>query len=135
MNRYFQPKCMPESDAPFTQVVIDDTYAHLAGIVAADFAEGQSVLGDANNETHAVMTMIGNILTELDLSFAQVVRTDIHLANLDDFDDMDAAYRDFFEPGKYPARTTTESRRLFGDSLVEVTCMVRLTATQTKPQA
>lgn len=135
MNQYFQPKCMPESDAPFTQVVIDDTYAHLAGIVAADFAEGQSVLGDVKNETLAVMTMVGNILTELDLSFAQVVRTDVHLASLDDFDAMDAAYKSFFEPGKYPARTTTESRRLFGDSLVEVTCMARLSATQTKPQA
>jgi 2-iminobutanoate/2-iminopropanoate deaminase len=126
MNRYFQPNCMPESEAPFTQVVIDDTYAHLAGIVAADFPQGQAALGDANNETRAIMTLIGNILAELDLTFAQVVRTDVHLASLDDFDAMDAAYREFFETGKYPARTTTESRRLFGDSLVEVTCMARL---------
>jgi len=126
MNQYFQPKCMPESDAPFTQVVIDDTYAHFAGIVAADFAEGQAVLGKANNETRAIMTLIRKILAELDLSFAQVVRTDVHLANLDDFDAMDAAYRQFFEPGKFPARTTTESRRLFGGSLVEITCMARL---------
>lgn len=126
MTRYFQPKCMPESEAPFTQVVIDDTYAHLAGIVAADFPQGQSALGDANNETRAVMTLIGKILDELNLTFAEIVRTDVHLANLDDFDAMDAAYREFFETGKYPARTTTESRRLFGDSLVEVTCMARL---------
>jgi 2-iminobutanoate/2-iminopropanoate deaminase len=126
MNRYFQPKCMPESEAPFTQVVIDDFYAHLAGIVAADFPVGQAALGDANNETRAVMTLIGNILDELDLTFAQIVRTDVHLANLDDFDAMDGAYKTFFEAGRYPARTTTESRRLFGDSLVEVTCMARL---------
>ena len=128
MNRYFQPNCMPESDAPFTQVVIDDTYAHLAGIVAADFPQGQAVLGDANNETRAVMALIQNILAELDLGFADVVRADVHLANLDDFDAMDTAYREFFQPGNYPARTTTESPRLFGDSLVEVTCMARLAA-------
>ena len=117
---------MPESNAPFTQVVIDDSYAHLAGIVAADFPEGRAVLGIANNETRAVMTLIGNILAELELTFSAVVRTDVHLANLDDFDAMDAAYREFFEVRKYPARTTTESRRLFGGSLVEVTCMARL---------
>ena len=117
---------MPDSHAPFTQVVIDDTYAHLAGIVAADFPQGQSVLGDAKNETHAVMTLIENILAELNLGFSQVVRVDVHLASLDDFDAMDAAYREFFEHGKYPARTTTESVHLFGDSLVEMTCMVRL---------
>jgi len=126
MNRYFQPKSMPESSAPFTQVVIDDTYAHLAGIVAADFPEGRLVLGDANNETRALMTLISSILAELELTFANVVRTDVHLANLDDFDAMDAAYSEFFSPGQYPARTTTESGRLFGDSLVEITCMARL---------
>ena len=126
MNRYFQPECMPKSNAPFTQVEIDDTYAHFAGIVAADFPEGRTAPGDANNETRAVMTLIGKILAELDLSFADIVRTDVHLANLDDFDAMDAVYKEFFEAGKKPARTTTESRRLFSDSLVEVTCMARL---------
>jgi len=117
---------MPESNAPFTQVVIDDTYAHLAGIVAADFPEGQLVLGDANNETRAVMILISSILAELDLTFANLVRTDVHLANIEDFDAMDAAYGEFFSPGQYPARTTTESVRLFGDSLVEITCMARM---------
>ena len=126
MIRYFQPKCMPDSSAPFTQVVIDDKYAHLAGIVAADFPEGQAVLGDVSSETRAVMTLISSILAELDLTFARVVRVDVHLANLDDFDSMDTAYREFFPAGQYPARTTTESRRLFGGSLVEVTCMARL---------
>ncbi len=129
MIRYFQPRCMPESNAPFTQVVIDDTYAHFAGIVAADFPEGRSVLGDVSNETRAIMTLIRNILVELDLSFPEIVRIDVHLASLDDFDAMDAAYREFFEPGKYPARTTTESPHLFGDCLVEMTCMVRLSDT------
>jgi len=117
---------MPDSSAPFSQVVIDDTYAHLAGIVAADFPEGQAVLGDVNSETRAIMTLISSILAELDLTFANLVRVDVHLANLDDFDAMDAAYRDFFPAGQYPARTTTESHRLFGGSLVEVTCMARL---------
>jgi 2-iminobutanoate/2-iminopropanoate deaminase len=54
------------------------------------------------------------------------VRVDVHLANLDDFDAMDAAYGEFFEAGEQPARTTTESRRLFGNSLVEITCQARL---------
>ena len=126
MIRHFQPQCMPESAAPFTQVVIDNTYAHLAGIVAADFPEGQAVLGDANAETRAIMTLIGNILKELGLSMDRIVRSEVHLADLKDFDAMDAAYREFFEAGRFPARTTTESTKLFGGSLVEVTCTVQL---------
>ena len=124
----FQPQSMPESTAPFAQVVVDDRYAFLAGIVAADFPAGELVLGDVAEETRAVMTMIRNILGEINLDMDAVVRTEVHLASLNDFDAMDAAYREFFVAGEFPARTTTESRALFGNSRVEVTCQARLLA-------
>tara|TARA_Y100000588_G_C13617334_1_gene653868 strand:- start:214 stop:597 length:384 start_codon:yes stop_codon:yes gene_type:complete len=123
---HIQPKSFPESAAPFSQAVLDDTYAHLAGVVAADFPEGQAVLGDAYEETKAVMTAMATMLEELGLSLERVVKTDVHLADLVHFDEMDRAYREFFELGKFPARTTTESPKLFGGSLVEVTMMARL---------
>lgn len=126
MIRYIQPEAVPESAAPFSQIVMDDTYAHLAGLVAADFPEGQAVLGDVGEETRAVLKAIRGMLKEIGLDMDRIVRTDVHLANLDDFDAMDAAYREFFGDGRYPARTTTESARLFGESLVEITCMARL---------
>ena len=123
---HIQPTAVPESAAPFSQIVMDDTYAHLAGLVAADFPEGQAVLGDVGEETRAVLTAIRGMLEEIGLDIDRIVRTDVHLASLDDFDTMDAAYREFFENGRYPARTTTESARLFGGSRVEITCMARL---------
>ena len=45
---------------------------------------------------------------------------------------MDSAYREFFDAGNEPARTTTESPRLFGDSRVEITCQARLKAADVK---
>ena len=126
MMRHIQPKAVPESAAPFSQVVIDDLYAHFAGLVAADFPEGQAVLGDVGRETRVVLTAIRNMLEEIGLDMDRIVRSDVHLASLDDFDTMDQAYREFFEPGRFPARTTTESPRLFHGSRVEITCMARL---------
>ena len=126
MIRHIQPKAVPESAAPYSQVVMDDTYAHFAGLVAADFPEGQAVLGDVGEETRVVLTAIRNMLAEIGLNMGCIVRADVHLANLEDFDTMDDAYREFFENGHYPARTTTESRRLFNGSRVEITCMARL---------
>lgn len=123
MIRRLQPGAVPKSDAPFSQVVIDDHYAHLSGLVAADFPEGLAVLGDVGEETRSVLRKIKSILEELELGLQYVVRTDVHLASLDDFDAMDAAYREFFKGDRYPARTTTESPRLFGGSKVEITCM------------
>ena len=126
MIQYIQPNCVPESEAPFSQIVMDDNYAYLAGLVAADYPEGQSVLGDVGEETHSILTTIRNMLQEIGLDMDRIVRTDVHLVDLDDFDAMDLAYRSFFEKGKYPARTTTESPRLFGGSRVEITCTARL---------
>jgi 2-iminobutanoate/2-iminopropanoate deaminase len=126
MIRHFQPSCIPESEAPFSQIVMDDNYAYLAGLVAADFPEGQAVLGDISEETNSILTTIRNMLQEIGLDMDRIVRTDVHLVDLDDFDAMDLAYRNFFEKGRYPARTTTESPRLFGGSRVEITCIARL---------
>lgn len=126
MIQHIQPKTVPESAAPYSPIVRDDTYAHLAGLVAADFPEGRAVLGDVAEETRAVLTAIRSMLQEIGLEMDRIVRADVHLVTLDDFDIMDAAYREFFETGLYPARTTTESARLFGGSRVEITCMARL---------
>ena len=126
MIKHLQPKAVPASSAPFSQVVMDDRYAFLAGLVAADFPEGLEVLGEAGAETRAVLGVIRDVLAEIGLSMDRLVRVDVHLADLDDFNAMDTAYREFFDAGSYPARTTTESRRLFGDSRVEITCQARL---------
>ena len=40
MIKRIQPDAVPESDAPFSQIVLDDCYAYLAGLVAADFPHG-----------------------------------------------------------------------------------------------
>lgn len=126
MLRRFQPKAVPLSKAPFSQVVMDDHYAFLSGLVAADFPEGRAVLGDVGAETRAVLTVIRSILAEMELGMDRIVRVDVHLSDLDDFDAMDSAYREFFDLERQPARTTTESRRLFGNSRVEITCQARL---------
>ena len=126
MIRRIQPNAIPESDAPFSQIVLDDCYAYFAGLVAADFPEGVAVLGDVAAETRVVMAAISEMLKEVGLGFEDVVKADVHLSDLSDFDAMDAAYREYFPPRVYPARTTTESPRLFGGSKVEMTVQARL---------
>jgi len=126
MIKRYQPGSVPESRAPFSQVVIDDHYAFLSGLVAADFPEGQAVLGDVGAETRTIMEAIQSILGEMGLGMDRIVRAEVHLCNLDDFDVMDNVYRTFFQVREYPARTTTQSDRLFGGSRVEITCQVRL---------
>ena len=126
MIKRVPPNSIPESNAPFSQIVLDDRYAYFAGLVAADFAHGLAVLGDVSAETRVVMGAISDMLEEVGLNFEDVVKAEVHLADLSDFDAMDAAYREYFPPKVYPARPTTESPKLFGGSKVEVTVQARL---------
>ena len=119
------PELVETSDAPYCSAVLDDNYAFLAGVVAADFPEGRRMLGDVGAETTAVMTVIKRELEQIGLSTAAIVRCDVHLTDLKDMPAMNAAYRVFFEDGAYPARTCTQSGALFGGSMVEITCIAR----------
>ena len=96
---------VPVSGAPFSQMVTDDRYAYLAGLVAADFPAGQAVMGHPGEETTAVMQAISKILNELGLNCSDIVRVDVHLSDLDYFDQMDEAYRSFLKARNFlPAR-------------------------------
>ncbi len=119
-----------DSDAPFTSVVLDDRYAFIAGVVAADTVAGQMLLGDIAAETREVMETIGKLLAKVDLSMNDIVRVDVHLTDIHQMDTMNQVYRTFFEDGAYPARTCVQSEGLYGGSLVEVTCVARLRETQ-----
>ena len=114
--------------AAFSNVVIDDNYAFLAGLVAADVNRGLAVVGDVGAETTVVMETVKLLLGKIGLEMSDIVRCDVHLTDMHDIDVMDEAYSCFFEAGHYPARTTTQSGALFGGCKVEVTCQARLDA-------
>lgn len=119
------PAIVCEDPAPYSNVVLDDDYAFLAGLVAADLPEGRAVMGDTAAETEAVMTAVGRLLGEVGLGYADIVRVDVHLADLGDMPAMNAAYARFFEGGPLPARTTVEAAALVEGSRVEITVMAR----------
>ncbi|MEM8688428.1 MAG: RidA family protein, partial [Pseudomonadota bacterium] len=85
-----------DSDAPFTSVVMDEHYAFIAGVVAADTVRGQAVLGDVAAETREVMTTIAELLAEIGLAMGDIVRVDVHITDIAEMDAMNAVYRTFF---------------------------------------
>jgi len=119
------PDLVENGSAPFSNMVMDDDYVHLAGLVAADFPDGRPAVGDVAAETTAVMDCIGRMLDKVGLGVSDIVRTDVHMVDLDAMSAMNAAYAAFFPNGDYPARTTTQSAALFGGCQVEITCVAR----------
>jgi len=116
---------LPEPVFPGSHLVMDDRYAYLSGLVAADLPGAEAVIGDVRAETELVMRQVGRLLALAEAEFEDLVRVDVHLVNLSEIEAMDAVYAGFFPGGRFPARTCTESRRLYGGCRVEITCMAR----------
>jgi len=111
--------------SPFSHIVLDDYYAYVAGRVAADIPGGETVLGDVRAETRLVLESIAFTLAAHGLDMDTIVRVDVHLVDIDEIGTMDEIYAEFFATGGFPARTCTQSTKLFGGSRVEITCVAQ----------
>jgi len=91
----------------------------VSGQIPLDPATGQMIDGDISAQTHRVLDNIGALLAAGGLTFADVVRTTIFLADLSDFTSVNAVYGTYFsEPA--PARATVQVARLPKDARVEI---------------
>ena len=125
MRRHLDSPRLEPGTSPYSHVVIADRDCFIAGIVAADIPGGEAVMGDVEAETDLVMRTICNILADHGMDVADLVRVDVHLADLDDIHAMDRAYGRHLDREATPVRTTTQSAKLHGGSRVEITCMGR----------
>ena len=84
-----------------------------------DPATGNLVEGDIAAQTRRVFENIGAILSAAGLTFVNVVRTTVFLADMNDFAAMNQVYATYFsEP--YPARATVQVARLPKNARVEI---------------
>jgi 2-iminobutanoate/2-iminopropanoate deaminase len=87
--------------------------------VPIDPATGQMIDGDIAAQTRRVFENIGALLTAGGRAFADVARTTVFLADMNDFAAMNEVYGQYFsEP--YPARATVQVARLPKDARVEI---------------
>lgn len=125
MRRHLDSPRLNPRTSPYHHVVIADRDCFIAGIVAADIPGGEAVIGDVEAETDLVMRTIEGILADHGVGMADLVRVDVHLLDLDEIHVMDRAYGRHLDPESMPARTTTQSGKLYGGSRVEITCLAR----------
>jgi 2-iminobutanoate/2-iminopropanoate deaminase len=90
----------------------------VAGQIPLD-PNGNLVEGDVVVQSRRVLDNIGAILKAAGLTFANVVRTTVFLADLNDMAAMNQVYATYFsEP--YPARATVQVARLPRDVRIEI---------------
>jgi 2-iminobutanoate/2-iminopropanoate deaminase len=109
----------PKAIGPYSQAIHAGPLLFLSGQVPLDPATGQLVEGDIAAQTRRVFENLGAVLKAGGRSFADVVRTTVFLADMNDFAAVNEVYGQYFsEP--YPARATVQVARLPKDARVEI---------------
>lgn len=108
----------PPAAGPYSHAVITGGLVYTAGQAGLDPATRQLAQG-IEAQTRQALRNVAAILEAAGSSMANVVKTTVFLANMDDFQAMNAVYAEFF-PENPPARTTVQAARIPLDALVEI---------------
>lgn len=113
----------PAAIGPYSQAVVvpmgDREMIFCSGQLGLDPATGAMVEGDVVAQTRRVLDNLTAVLAAAGASFADVVRTTIYLASMDDFAVVNTEYAQRFT-GDAPARVTVQVAGLPRKALVEI---------------
>jgi 2-iminobutanoate/2-iminopropanoate deaminase len=115
----------PNPVGPYSQAIAaSGEMLFTAGQIALDPKTGTMVgAGDIQAQTKQVFQNLQAVLTAGGSSFAQVIKTTVFLADMNDFAAMNEVYASYFPEDTAPARSCVQAARLPKDALVEVECI------------
>lgn len=119
MRRTVATERAPRAIGPYSQAVVAGDFVFASGQVPFDPETGAFVEGGIAEQTEQVLRNLSEVLRAAGCGLADVVKTTVFLADMDDFAAMNEAYARFFESDP-PARSTVEAARLPRDARVEI---------------
>jgi 2-iminobutanoate/2-iminopropanoate deaminase len=119
MKEAISSSLAPAPVGPYSAAVRVGELLFISGQIPLDPATGRMTEGGIAAQTGRVLQNIGALLKSAGLTFANVARTTVFLADMDDFQAMNDVYASFFAQ-PYPARSTVQAARLPRDARVEI---------------
>ena len=101
-----------QPSGPYSQGLLLGKRIYVAGQGPQDPATGKIAPG-IEAQTRQVMKNVKSVVETAGGTMDNIVKSTVHLANLDDFEAFNKIYSEFFT-APYPVRTTVGSTLLFG---------------------
>ena len=115
----------PKPIGPYSQCVIENGFVFLAGQGPTDPKTGTYTPADVQSETRQTFANMKAILEAAGSSLEKVVKCNVYLRDIKDFQAMNEVYKTMFST-PYPARTTIQAGALPGNIAVEIECIAKL---------
>ncbi|MBM3907207.1 MAG: RidA family protein [Gemmatimonadetes bacterium] len=109
---------------PFSPAVRVGNLVFLAGQIGTDpSATGAVVSGGIEAETRQTLENTKRVLAAIGLSMDRVVKCTVFMADMKEWDAMNAVYRTYFSAPNYPARSALGVNGLALNARVEIECI------------
>lgn len=126
MLKKIQTDKAPTAIGPYSQAIIACNLVYLSGQLPIHPQTGQLVEDDIQIQTERVLENMRAILNECKISFEQVIKTEVFLIDLGEFNLMNDIYAKYFCHPIQPARTTIQAARLPREARIEISCIATL---------
>ena len=114
----------PAAIGPYSQAIKVGELVFVSGQLPIDPATGAFAEGGIKELTRQSLTNMKAILEEAGTSMANVVKTTVFLADMNDFVAMNEVYAEFFA-APFPARSAVAVKTLPKGALVEIECIAQ----------
>ena len=115
----------PAAIGPYSQAIEANGFVYASGQLPIDPATGQFPEGGIQEQTRQSILNAQAILAAAGLTLANVVKTTVFLADMNDFAAMNEVYASFFQ-APYPARSAVAVKTLPKGAMVEIECIAAL---------
>ena len=112
MKKIIKTENAPKPIGPYNQAVIAGNYMFISGQIALNPKSGELITDEIKRETTQVMENLKAILSEVSLTFENVVKTTIFLSSMDDFAAVNEIYGSYLNDSTAPARETVQVSKL-----------------------
>ncbi len=100
----------PKAIGPYSQAIKSGNYIFLSGQIPINPETGKIVNGGIKEQTEIVIRNIIEILKAAGSNIEDVVKVNVYLASMEDFEEMNSVYAKYFL--NRPARSTIEVGKL-----------------------
>lgn len=117
--RKITPAGGSDPDVPLSMGIVHEDTVFVSGQAAFDPETGEIVGDNIKEETAQTLDNVERVLESAGASLDDVVKTLVFLTDIDDFDDMNEVYGQYFDE-PYPARSAIGIDDLAADIHVEI---------------
>ncbi len=119
MKKIISTDQAPSAIGPYSQAVEAGNFVFISGQLGLDAKTGDFYGVSVGQQARKVLENIGAILEAAQLTFRDVVKVTVLLADINDFAEVNEIYGEFFTE-EYPARAAFQAAGLPKGGLVEI---------------